>query len=391
MTVARPPLRVLLVTHYFPEHRGGVERIAGELARRLATTGVASIEWHASDCDPAPPPAPGVTAVPAKSWNAVERVLGVPYPLWSGAALRRLASACRDADVVHVHDCLYVPTLVAFAAARRSRRPVLVTQHIGRVPYHNPALSLAHAAANRILSARVLGRAQMVVFESQSVLEYFGRFVRYRAGPVLVENGVDTDVFHPVREEERRQARRRLGLPLDKPLLLFVGRFVEKKGMPVLRELTERLAHAHWVFAGWGPLDPAQWRRPNITVVHRPTPEQLPVLYRAADLFVLPSVGEGFPLSVQEAMACGTPALIGAETAAGCPQAEEALLAEATGKVDTAERWARRLASLVGSPATLLSLRATAASFARERWSWQQCTARYAELLATCAREAPPR
>jgi glycosyltransferase involved in cell wall biosynthesis len=332
-----------------------------------------------------------VTAVPARSWNGAERLLGVPYPLWSRAALKRLARGCRGADVVHLHDCLYAPTLAAFAAARRSRRPVLVTQHVGRVPYRNPALSLAHAGANRLLGARVLAGADRVVFESQSVLEYFGRFVRYRAAPLLVQNGVDTDVFNPVNEEERREARARLGLPLEKPLLLFVGRFVEKKGMPVLRELTGRLPNAHWVFAGWGPLDPGQWRRPNVTVVDRPTPEQLPPLYRAAELFVLPSVGEGFPLSVQEAMACGTPALIGAETAAGCPQSEDALLAEATGSADTLERWTRRLASLLASPAALLALRAKAASFAREHWSWQQCTARYADLLASCARQAPQR
>ena len=56
--------------------------------------------------------------------------------------------------------------------------------------------------------------------------------------------------------------------------------------------------------------------------VHRNLSQaELPPLYQAADLLVLPSVGEGFPLVVQEAMACGTPALVGDETAAGCPEA----------------------------------------------------------------------
>ena len=171
-------LSVVLVTHYYPAHRGGVERIAGQLAERLARAGVATFEWHASDCDAPPLPAPGLTLSPAKSWNAVERHLGFPYPLWSPAALRALARACREADVVHLHDCLYFPHLIAFFAARRARRPVLVTQHIGHVPYRNPLLRAVHRAANRTLGAWVLGRADQVVFESDSVREYFSGFVR---------------------------------------------------------------------------------------------------------------------------------------------------------------------------------------------------------------------
>src|SRR5262245_28313174 len=120
-------MRVTLVTHYYPAHRGGVERIAGQLAARLARDGVAEVEWHASDCDPPPPPLPGLTCVPASSANFAERHLGFPYPVWSPAALARLARACRDADVVHIHDCLYLPCLAASAAARRAGKPLLVT------------------------------------------------------------------------------------------------------------------------------------------------------------------------------------------------------------------------------------------------------------------------
>src|SRR5438309_2842736 len=41
---------------------------------------------------------------------------------------RSLVRACSESDVVHLHDCLYFPNVVAFLAARRARRPVLVTQ-----------------------------------------------------------------------------------------------------------------------------------------------------------------------------------------------------------------------------------------------------------------------
>jgi len=379
-------MRITLVSHFFPAHGGGVERVAGQLAQRLAAAGIARIDWHASDCDAPPAASPGLTAVPAGSCNIVERAAGVPYPLWSPAALLRLARAVRSASVVHLHDCLYLPVLAAFAAARFGKRPpVVVTQHIGHVPYRNPILRAAHAAANRLLGAWVLGGADQVVFVSESVRAYFAPRVRFRSPPVLIENGVDTGVFRPCSAAERLEHRAKLGIPAGKPLLLFTGRFVEKKGLGVLRELTERIPHAHWLFAGWGPIDPSAWGRANVTVRVRLGHPELVPLYQAADLLVLPSVGEGFPLSVQEAMACGTPALVGEDTAAGCPQARDLLLSERVGGADTAARWAARIQAQLAAPGKLESLRPGVAAFAAEHWSWERCVARYAALLRACA------
>jgi len=289
--------------------------------------------------------------------------------------------------VVHLHDCLYLPVLAAFAAARfgRRRRAVVVTQHIGHVPYRNPLLRALHAAANRLLGAWVLAGADQVIFESESVRAYFAQRVRFRSPPLLIENGVDTEVFRPCSAAERAEGRARLGIPPGKPVVLFIGRFVEKKGLEILRELTGRIGDAHWLFAGWGPMDPAAWERPNVIVVRSPATAELSALYQAADLLVLPSVGEGFPLSVQEAMACGTPALVGADTAAGCPEAGDVLLSERVGGADTAARWAARIQALLAAPGQLESLRPRVAAFARSHWSWEQCVARYAALLRACA------
>ena len=366
------PVRVTLVSHYYPAHRGGVERVAGQLAERLASAGVARIEWHASDCDTSPS-LPEVQCVPAQGWNGLERALGIPYPIWSPAALRRVGRAAAAADVVHLHDCLYLPNLVAFMAARLAGRPVLVTQHIGFVPYRNPLLRLLVAAANRVVGRYVLGRASQVVFESETVRQYFARFVRFRAPAQLVPNGVDTGMFVPARSAEP-----------GAPQFLFVGRFVEKKGLPVIRALAERFAKVRWVLAGWGPIDPGKWSLPNVTVVPSPgIPELLP-LYQSADLFVLPSTGEGVPLAMQEAMACGTPALVGTETAAGCPGAP--ILSEATGVPDTVERWVARIESLLREPQALRELRPQVAAFAREHWSWERCVSEYAGALRTLPR-----
>lgn len=380
-------MRIALVTHYFPAHRGGIELVAAELALRLAAGHGAEIAWHASDCDP-PPSLLGVACVPARSCNAAEWRLGVPYPLWSPAALRRVAKAARGADAVHLHDCLYLPNIVAFAAARLAGRPVVVTQHVGMVPYRNPVLRGLLRLAYRVLARFILGQAAQVIFVSESVRRYFAGFVAFKSPPLLVPNGVDTAVFHPVNEARRMALRAGLGERPDRPLLLFVGRFVEKKGLPVLRRLAERLPEARWIFAGWGAMDPERWALPNVAVIRDRSGAQLAALYQAADLLVLPSTGEGFPLVVQESMACGTPALIGKETADGVPDAAGLILREEAGAADDAPRWEERIRRLIGSAGPLQQLRGPVAAYAEENWSWDRCASQYAHILRRCiARE----
>ena len=372
-------MRLTLVTHYVPAHRGGVELVAAEIARRLAASHGAQVSWHASDCDP-PPSFPGVTCYPARSWNGIERSTGVPYPLWSFGSLRRAARSARSAHVVHLHDCLYLPNLVAYAAARWAGRPVLVTQHVGIVPYRNPLLRAALFLAYRVVARIVLGGADQVVFISDTVRSYFAQFIPFRAPAPLVPNGVDTAVFQPVDEVRRAALRVSAGVKPGGALLLFVGRFVEKKGVPLLREVAARVPEATWVLAGWGPIDPEAWRLPNVKVVRGRSGAELAPLYQAADLLVLPSTGEGFPLVVQESMACGTPALIGVDTAAGLPGAASVLLSEEVGGADAAARWERRVRGLVGSR-ELAALRPAVADYAAKSWSWEQCAASYAAIL----------
>jgi glycosyltransferase involved in cell wall biosynthesis len=374
-------VKITLVTHYFPAHRGGVEAVAAEIAVRLAASDAAEITWFASDTDAPPRDVPGLHCVPARSWNAVERALGFPFPVWSAGALAQLWRQVRACDAVHLHDCLYLPNVVAWLAAAAARRPVVITQHIGHIPFRNPLLRWILAGANRLLGNLLLARSARTVFVSDAVLRYFERFVNFRRPPLRIANGVDSATFHPASEAERVRLRAQLGGDPGRPLLLFAGRFVEKKGLPYLHRLAQEMPAAHWIIAGWGPLDPSRWGLPNVSVRSGLSQVQLAPLYQAADLLVLPSVGEGFPLVVQEAMACGTPALVSEETAAGCPEAGDLLLHEPLGARDSAARWRTRLESLLHQDETLRALRPRVAEFARTTWSWDRTAQRYGEIL----------
>ncbi|HJT31756.1 MAG TPA: glycosyltransferase family 4 protein [Pirellulales bacterium] len=367
-------LHVLLVTHYYADHYGGVEIVAAELASRL-TNHDCRITWAASD--PAPELLPdGVRALPMRAWNVTERLFGFPYPLWSLGSLSKLRRAVEAADVVHLHDSLYLGNVVAYLAAQRLGKPVVVTQHVGEIPYRSPLLRCLLWAANHTLARHVLGHCTQTIFIAEQVRRFFSEFVSFRQSPLFVPNGVDLDRFQPADDRERRRLRRALGLS-ERPALLFVGRFVEKKGLVVLRELAARFAQCDWLFIGWGPCDPAEWGQPNVRAIGRVGHDRLTEFYQAADLLVLPSTGEGFPLVVQEAMACGTPPLISRETAAGCPSIERVIWTAEP----TFEGFAERLSGVLAAPDELTSRRVDVADFAQAHWDWDRCAARYAELF----------
>jgi len=377
-----------LVTHYFSTHRGGVERVAAELAKRLAVDHGWWITWVASDTDPCPDELPAsVRLHPAPAWNGIERNIGVPWPVWSPRALHELWRVIGEAEAIHLHDALYFGNAFAWLFARLRGVPLVVTQHVATIPFKSPLLRAVHALANRTLGRLVLSTAHQVVFISPAVQQAFECFCRFRAPPVYWPNGVDAAVYAPdgaVADDPAIADVRGAG----GRVFLFVGRFVEKKGLSVLRQLAAAFPDDLWVFAGQGPLDPALWGMANVLVVRGVSGAGLARYYRAADLLVLPSTGEGFPLVVQEAMACGTPAMVGKETAAGCPDAQPLLYVEQVGVADTAVRWAQRLAVIFAEPEQLRARRHEVVDFARANWSCEATAGRYAQLLDTFAKRS---
>ena len=363
-------MRLLIVTHFFPEHGGGIEIVAGQLAARFAGRG-ATVEWVATDEGPT-----GATgAHPVPGWNPLETPFGVPYPLWGPAALARLWSAVKRCDVAHLHDALYASSVAAATILRLLRKPFVLTQHVGVVPYRNVLLRTAMHAANRRLAGTVMRQASGTVFCSSTTERYFTNLL----GPMphrMIANGVDLDTFHPARAG-RKALRAEFGWPADRPVCLFVGRYVEKKGIRVLKALARRLSHVLWVFAGRGPEDPAGWSFDNVVSMGALPAERLARLYRASDLFVLPSVGEGFPLVVQESMACGTPVVVSSETARAYPRLE----AVAWHAEPTVPAFLEAVQRALEDPDRADGRRSRAAEFAAAEWDWDRCADEYWALL----------
>ncbi|RKT79774.1 glycosyltransferase involved in cell wall biosynthesis [Terracoccus luteus] len=218
------------------------------------------------------------------------------FPVRLALTLRRLRP---DVVVSHVSLASGLVLLVAAAVGVRRRVAVMHSDGDGRP---GSRVRRAYRAVSRVLLR--LG-ATTVVGVTPSTLAFSGR----RPGPtaVVLPNAVDLTRFTP---EDAGASRRALGLPSSGRVLLHVGRGSPEKNraalVPLLRELDDDavLLLAGAADAGdLGPVgDDVRHRVHDLGLLDDVRPA-----VAAADVLVLPSVREGLPLVVLEALAAGRP------------------------------------------------------------------------------------
>lgn len=384
----KEPVKIAVITHYYPLHGGGIESVAHHLLRDLSVREHFHFFWLASDCDPTPQIAP-VSMIPMKTFNGFEKIFGFPWPLWGPKSLRLLKQAVRESDIVWLHDTLYAGNIFAFLYARRLKKTLIITQHISPIPYKNPLKRWLMKIADKLIATRMLKAANEVIFISDRVAEDYYRRVAFTRPIKVIPNGVDIRLFHAPIPENRRFLRQQFALKNEQPVLLFVGRFVEKKGLEVIRRLAILLPEWRFWLAGAGLIDPDTWLLPNVHVFRGRKGQALADLYQAADLFLMPSYGEGFPLVLQEAMACGLPVLCGPSTAEGSRLAIPYLTIADVWPEDpkrTAALWFEKLKNFPVSLPLAAPLDEVA-EFALLSWDWHPIAQVYADIFAKNARE----
>jgi D-inositol-3-phosphate glycosyltransferase len=306
-------MKLLIVATFIPPHVGGLEVIVAQQAKSLADMGH-SVTVFTSQHDrklEGDEQIDGYRVIRTPTWNAIERRTGVPAPLWGLRSFAALSRRVRQADVVHVHDVYYQPSILAAVAARVLHRPLFVTQHVSLVEHDSPLVMGMQRLIYATAGAKLWRWCQGIVAYNVIVERFLSDRRVPREKVHLTYNGIDVERFRPGDPAAREAVRTAYGLPQDKPLVLFVGRLVPKKGFREL--MAAHHSDYHIVLVGPGTV-PASVP-PGVTFTGPIDRSELLALYQASDLFALPAVGEMFTLAMQEAMACGLP-IVATEDAA---------------------------------------------------------------------------
>jgi glycosyltransferase involved in cell wall biosynthesis len=260
---------------------------------------------------------------------------------------------------------------------------VILSQHVGPVGYRNIVLKLLERGAYATLGRAVLVRATHLVYATPAAETFVPALLGYRPPRACsIPNGIDFSLFDPPSRARRMAARTRLGLPLDARIVLFAGRLVEKKGLPIVLEVSRRSPGVHFLVIGDGPLSTLlEGLGPHVTWLPTVEHARMADYYHGADCLLLPSRGEGLPLVVQEAMACGLPLVVTADEA----YARELAAAEACVAVapsaDQVTAAMNRV--LVDTPADLAERQRR---YAESRWEVTDMVRRYVALIQEVGR-----
>ncbi|MGE3517637.1 MAG: glycosyltransferase family 4 protein [Vicinamibacterales bacterium] len=167
--------------------------------------------------------------------------------------------------------------------------------------------------------------------------------------------------------------RERLGLPGD--FVLAVSAWEPRKNLPLLAEAVARASRLRGqalplVIAG-RPDGVAQRRFPHVVAAGAVDDATLRALLTAASVFALPSLDEGFGLTLVEAMACGAPCVVSDVGALPEVAAGAALLLPP----DDVEAWAAAIVRMLAEPSLAPELRARSLARA-SAFSWKETASR---------------
>ena len=235
-----------------------------------------------------------------------------------------------DYDILHFH--LFGANLCAKPFAILAGHPAIVVhdQCNDAARDKNPLLLAADAVWNQ--------RSDRVIAVSESTRRYLLANEDLDDSKVtMIPNGIDTEMFHPARDQEWQNARDAIGLPREAFVIGGVGRLVPQKNFRCFLDVAKRILQTHpgviFVIAGTGPeelqlkaLAASLGISESVRLLGHISDRVR--LYHALDALLLTSDFEGTPLSLLEAMSSGVPVVASAVdgVAEVCADGKDALL-----------------------------------------------------------------
>lgn len=378
-------MKILLLSDYFPPHSGGgVERVVYELGRRMAGLGhsVVVVTLNTAQA-PEQELVEGMQVYRAPGFD-LTRITGAQLALSPQAwpLVWRLASTERP-DVIHAHNIFFHLSTVALAAKKRIKVPLVTTIHLAGVQQLGGAYGLLAGLYERTIGRMIVRASDRIIAVSDAVAHHARRLGASRASLVMIPNGVDTRRFRPSRSYTGPGVK-----------VIFVGRLIFNKGpqflLDAIPEVVKNQSDARFELVGDGPMRRElqhRVRRQGLNgrvgfLGHR---EDVEKLLMEADVFTRPSLLEGMPLTVLEAMACGLPVI--ATPVGGTAELVEDGVNGYLVEPGDSQQLAQRLCTLLADRDLRLEMGRHGRTLVEGRYDWDDITEKtlqvYEEALAS--------
>ena len=325
-------MNILIISNFFPPHKGGLETTAFYTAKKLTEFGHRVIVLT-SKC-----------AGEKRSFHKLGDILIYRFKSRNLPELKKLPKSSNfgimlkallkfpkiiklhNIQIIHAQGHVFPITFFSFILNQLIfKRPMFISIQ-GRLKIG--LIGIIENIFDNIITKHLYKKSKKIICASMSLKERLLRFKINKKKFIVIPNGVDIHIF--TKQKQSKFLNQYLIGKNGYKRIIFVGRLDKQKGVEYLLRAIPRVIEAyenvHFFILGNGILEKELKLLANklkilshTTFLDEVPLEKLPSFYSSADIFCLPSIYEGFPVTIAEALSCGL--VIVASQTEGIPEA----------------------------------------------------------------------
>lgn len=308
-------MKLLIITNLFPNRKEPSRGIFNkqqfiELAKLYDVKVVAPMPWHKSGGIPREEIIGGIEAYHPRYFMTPKVLRSLYGFFFLFGILAKVKAIQKEFDF----DCIFATWAYpdGFASALLAtilKKPLVIKVHGSDINLHTKAF------IRKRLIKYALNRSCKVIAVTEALKKSMIDLGIPASKIDVIQNGVDSKLFKPM---DMNECRKKLNIGRNRKVILFAGNFVPVKGVKYLLEafasLCEKKYPLSLILIGDGPEEKLLKERcktlaidDTVKFIGRKAHDEMPEWINSADILCLPSINEGCPNVVLEALSCGKP------------------------------------------------------------------------------------